>query len=381
MIMSPDGSIRDIELSRYKFVAHLDRLRSLALGQDVFPVTVELDLVDFCNHDCGWCVDPRHMNHALSGTFVERLLQELVTLGVQGVVFKGGGEPTLHESFSDVLAYAKSLGYETGVVTNGSRLLDYSRIVVEKADYVRTSIDGPTEESHRRIHGSDDFGLILEGVAKVVAYRTERSQRHPILGLSFAMDYSMIELAGEAVSLGLRLGVDYVLLRPPFFDEVGRANTMTADQKGHLFQAFEQARKSCAGTMEVLIDYWISDAEAARMAAQEDSPRRARSLDFRFNGIEHATRRCRACPLLAVVAANQRVYPCCNLRFLDEWAVGLLDYDSGQDFKSIWRSERRKQVMARIHDVQCIRHCTHPMSRYNEILEYLSSPQYHKGFV
>ena len=37
-------SFVDVELSTYKWVSHVDRLRVLAEGGDVFPVTVELDL-------------------------------------------------------------------------------------------------------------------------------------------------------------------------------------------------------------------------------------------------------------------------------------------------------------------------------------------------
>ncbi len=379
--MSYGTSIKDIELNRYKFVAQLDRLAALAREEEVFPATVELDLVDFCNHRCQWCVDPSHGAHTLSTAFVGSLLEELAHLGVDAVVFKGGGEPQLHEDFSEILAQTSDLGFETGVVTNGSRLREHYETVVEKASYLRTSIDGPTEASHRRIHGSDDFAIITEGVARTIERRDARRQRHPIVGLSFAMDYSIVDLVNEAVHLGDGLGVNYILVRPPFLDEVGRANTMNWNQKQQLFEAFEQARTAYKGSMEILIDYWISDTEAAHMMATDASPRRGSFAHLGANGIEHVTRRCRACPLLAVVAADQQVYPCCNLRFLEEWAIGKVDYGNGIDFTSVWRGDRRKAVMERIHRVECLSHCTHPMSRYNEIIEYLKSPRYHKGFV
>ena len=41
------------------------------------------------------------------------------------------------------------------------------------------------------------------------------------------MDYSLIDLIDKAIYCGDSLGVDYILLRPPFFEEVGRKNTMT----------------------------------------------------------------------------------------------------------------------------------------------------------
>ena len=106
--MAFGDSIQDIELNPYKFIAHIDRLKTLAEGGDVFPVTVEMDLVDYCNHDCWWCVDPIHQNHSLERPFVSELLMEFKALGIKGIVCKGGGEQMLHNDFSDILAETKS---------------------------------------------------------------------------------------------------------------------------------------------------------------------------------------------------------------------------------------------------------------------------------
>jgi MoaA/NifB/PqqE/SkfB family radical SAM enzyme len=379
--VSDTASFADIELSPYKWATHLDRLQALAAGGDVFPVTVELDLIDACNHNCWWCVDPSHSGHALERGFVSILLDELRDLSVEGIVYKGGGEPTLHPSFAEVLAETRNKGFEVGVVTNGSQLTACYAPIIEHASYLRVSIDGPTEASHHAIHQSHDFARIVEGVRAAVALRAERGQRHPIVGLSFAMDYSMIELVPQAIRLSDTLGVDYVLLRPPFYEEVGRRPSMTTAQKQALLGAFECARSAHSGNVRVMIDYWISDADVGEMDAGGESPRRGRYIRRGANGIEHVTGTCLASPLLAVVAADRRVYPCCNLRHIRAWAVGTIDYADGQSFARVWQSERRRQVMARIHNVQCIRYCTHPMSRYNEVIAYLRSPRFHAGFV
>ncbi|MFH1586020.1 MAG: SPASM domain-containing protein, partial [archaeon] len=182
-------------------------------------------------------------------------------------------------------------------------------------------------------------------------------------------------------NLGDKLGVDYVLLRPPFFEEVGKKNTMDIQQKKEILSAFEKESKLYSGRMKVLIDYWISDSEAKEFSSRGESPRRGKYIQSDNNGIEHMTKRCLASPLLAVVTADKKVYPCCNLRFLEEWNIGTIDYEKGNNFGEIWKSDRRKEVMDRIHQIECIKVCTHPMSRYNEVIEYLKSPQYHKGFV
>ncbi len=370
-----------VELSPHKFVNHIDKLVSLSEGKDVKPVTLELDLVSYCNHDCVWCVDPFHANASLERHFVSSLLKEAKSVGIEGIVFKGGGEPTLHESFTDILKEAKDAGFETGIVTNGSGLVNIYSEVVENASYLRVSIDGPTPELHKRIHRSSDFEKIINGVVKAAKLKKHLRQRHPVIGLSFAMDYSMACLIKEAIALGDDVGADYVLLRPPFFEEVGRPFSMTARQGELLRERFEEESRNYKGKMKVLIDYWVSDAEAKEVSSRGESPRRGRYMGTGSNGIEHVTGRCLASPLLAVIAADRTVYPCCNLRFMEEWAVGKMDYAKGHTFESVWKGSKRAEVMDRIHRAECIGSCTHPLSRYNEIIEYLKGPKHHKGFV
>jgi radical SAM protein with 4Fe4S-binding SPASM domain len=147
-------------------------------------------------------------------------------------------------------------------------------------------------------------------------------------------------------------------------------------------KAFESAKCAYKGNMQVLVDYWISDSEAERLeASRSDSPRRGNFLSRGANGIEHITGRCFAASLMAVVTADGTVYPCCNLRGLKDWALGKVDYKADITFRSIWHGQQRRRVMERIRKIECIKHCTHPLSKYNEIIHYLKSPRYHAGFV
>ncbi len=382
----PDD-LRFRELNPLKIWHHADRLRALANGQDVAPVTVEVDPVAYCNHRCAWCVDPAHRPVTATAQFLWKLLEELATFTVNGfqvhgIVFKGGGEPTLHPDFPELVNKARELGFQVGVVTNGSRLLKpgIAEALAQSASYVRVSIDGPNPEAHARIHSSQDFDQIIAGVKRLVSWRRSR---HPIVGLSFAMDYGMISLVPEAIALGDRLEVDYVLIRPPFFEEVGRTFTMSPTQAAELRRALAAAARAYTGPMDVLVGLWVGDTEQAAGLAADATLSGRRDHQFRSGlPIEHRTGLCRASPLLAVVAADGQVYGCCNLRFLDEWSLGQINYDQGETFSQIWAKERRWQVLARMHRTECIAHCTHPLSRYNEIIEVLCDGEKpHSGFV
>ncbi|HRF10925.1 MAG TPA: radical SAM protein [Candidatus Accumulibacter phosphatis] len=369
------NSLRERELNPLKVLHHFDRLRDLARGEDVAPVTVEIDPVAYCNHACVWCVDPVHVHQSMAYSTFERLISELAGFQVsgkqvEGIVFKGGGEPSLHPDFPAMIERTAALGLAVGVVSNGSRLRQCANVLASHAAYVRVSIDGPTPESHRRIHRSSDFYEVVQGVAALVAARGVK--RHPVVGLSFALDIHGMALGAEAIALGERLGVDYVLLRPPFFEEVGRTSTMTVAEARRVRAELARIATGYHGRLEVLIGNWVGDAEQNTESSPSLQASGRRDIHAATAPpIEHRSGRCLASPLLAVVTAEGMLYGCCNLRALSCWSMGRLDYDAGLGFAELWGGGRRQEVLARMHRTDCIRHCTHPLARYNEMLEVL----------
>nr|VFK30284.1 MAG: Radical SAM superfamily enzyme, MoaA/NifB/PqqE/SkfB family [Candidatus Kentron sp. MB]VFK75167.1 MAG: Radical SAM superfamily enzyme, MoaA/NifB/PqqE/SkfB family [Candidatus Kentron sp. MB] len=380
------SDIKEREFNPLKILHHLDRLKALAEVQDIAPVTIEIDPVAYCNHHCSWCVDPVHHKASMDmGTF-DAMISDLAGFSVngfrvEGIVLKGGGEPTLHDNFGDIVERATKLGFSVGVVTNGSRLKRWADLLGNLASYVRISIDAPTPESHARIHGSKDFGDIVEGVEHLVIARDGR--RHPVIGLTFAMDIHSVGLAEEAIHLGEKTGIDYILLRPPFFEEVGREPTMSIPETQTVRKHLQHAAEAYSGRLDVMVGNWIGDTEqgGGNHTGLEVSGRRDMQLGTKLP-IEHRTGRCLASPLLAVVTADGELYGCCNLRALPEWSFGRLDYENGIGFRELWYGPQRRNNLTRMHRTECIRHCTHPMARYNEMVEVLrDSERPHSEFV
>lgn len=369
------------EFSRHKILTHFDKLKKLSEDKDVTPVTVEIDPVNYCNHNCVWCVDPSHGKAKLELEFIYKLVDELKSIDVKGIVLKGGGEPTLHDDFGKIVKYISDKDIELGMVTNGSQLHRFSREIVDNAKYVRISIDGPDQESHYNIHRKKDFNQICKNVRDLV--HTRGTNRHPIIGLSFAMNYDMIHLTEKAAELGMNLGVDYIMFRPPFFEEVGRLSTISVDQGIELRKKFADTAKKYEPHITIFVDNWVSDRDALHIEKMnKSSPRRGSFFGKGANGIEHVTKKCWAPPLFAVITADKGVYPCCNLRLLKNWCLGHIDYDAGKSFISIWEGDERKEIMEKVRDTECIRYCTHPLSNYNEIIYYLKDEdKFHSGFI
>lgn len=382
------NSIFDIEFNPHKYLAHWERVNALARGEDCAPVTLELDVCSACNHNCKWCVDPEgsHSNRVMPLETVKRILSEAREIGVKGVVFKGGGESTLHPQLAEILQMASAAGFETGLVTHGGNLLSPGLVesIVENCAYVRVSIDGPTPESRQRIHGTNDFAALLEGVEKLIARRGSR--RHPITGATFCLQYHMRDLIPAAIQLGESLQLDYVLVRPPFCEETGFPAPHTPEEAEALRKEIARAAGEYKGNMAVMAGNWIGDAEMKHQttaSAVQDMARRDIAVHPQpYNGIEHRTQRCLASPLFIVVTAEGDLYGCCCLRGIKEFSFGRLDYDRNITIQSLINGEKRKQNLERMRRVECLKYCTHPLNRVNQLIEYLALPEkHHASFI
>ena len=113
------------------------------------PISINLDLTSACNFACPHCVDSKIINTGeyLNTEAVKRSLDILQSHGLLSVILLGGGEPTLHKDFDEIVHYIKSMGLQLGIVTNGSKLGRVANItaLLEKHDWVRLSLDAASE--------------------------------------------------------------------------------------------------------------------------------------------------------------------------------------------------------------------------------------------
>lgn len=148
-----------------KAIWHLDRLQSMREGNSPVPVHVQFVLSDLCNHDCSFCAyrisdglstelfktaETHNPNRRIETSRAATLLREMADVGVRAVQFTGGGEPTVHQSFEELVGLAQSLGMQTGLVTNGIRVNPESK-VIRSLSWIRISVDAGTEETYCRV--------------------------------------------------------------------------------------------------------------------------------------------------------------------------------------------------------------------------------------
>jgi MoaA/NifB/PqqE/SkfB family radical SAM enzyme len=191
------------------------------------PLSVNLDLTTACNFSCPHCVDSMVLNHgeSLSLETVRDTVETLRSKGLRSVILLGGGEPTLHKDFGEVVRVIKDRGLQLGIVTNGSKLERVVKVadLLQEKDWVRLSLDAAREETFRALHRPRTrvtLKKILEQAKKIKGKNPRVS-----LGYSFVVVWEGVEVQGKklrpnveemaaAVRLAEEHSFDYISFKP-----------------------------------------------------------------------------------------------------------------------------------------------------------------------
>lgn len=340
--------------SPHKILNHYDKLKRLASGEVVSPITVEIDPTNVCNHRCKWCVSiEAHTGEVLESERFEALLAELREMDVKSIVLKGGGEPTTHPRFIEVLDKARECGLAVGLITNGSMPRRGSREkVLETCEWVRVSLDAATPQTHREIHGTSDFTRILQNVE----YLTHNSTK-TMVGLNFVAERRNCQEMVAFAEMGRAIGAAYVTIRCVF----DPADPLPEDLRAAMREQAAAART--VETPDGSFRVFLGNFTDRYLGASANDP-------FPYA-------RCLGPNLIGVVGGDGHVYACCFLRGNRQFSFGNINE---QSFNDIWKSEKRQQVMQAVYRGECGRACAGGMTAnryntYNEILNYLAAEE------
>lgn len=155
-------------------------------------LSLNLDLTTACNFQCTHCIDYDKLNTGIryDDSALRDSLQVLVDEGLKSVILIGGGEPTIHPRFAEVVLFLKERHLAVGIVTNGSRgdvLLEVAPLLGQ-GDWIRLSLDAGTDETFRAMHLPRHKRLTLESIcAWVPQIRARNSQVQ--VGFSFIITW------------------------------------------------------------------------------------------------------------------------------------------------------------------------------------------------
>lgn len=307
---------------RGKLLAHPERLAGWMRGDTPAPVTLEWDLSNRCTLGCDAC----HFAHThtrgplarrekpvWSGPVgdladwdvVVRALKDAAQMGVQGVVWTGGGEPTTHPHWRDIIAAADAYGLAQGLYTHGALLRDDDRRALRPLTWAVVSLDADDEASYVAYKGVDQFQAACDGLQHLTVAGVTT-------GASFLLSDQNWYRAPSMLALARGLGATYTTFRPLI-------ETATADPS-HLVG--DRA--------------WVSDARAllAELAQQPDVEIDSmRFEDFRGWTGDRGYAACYGVRFTCTVTPDARVWVCPNRRGMAQSCLGDLRLES---FPTIW---------------------------------------------
>lgn len=204
------------EYDKLKLLCHREKVQSIMEVMEKIkrydnlpPISVELHLTNNCNLACPWCTD-RNLkgNHEqLEYDKACELMRYFGQVGT-GVTLEGGGEPTVHPRFNDIVDYGYEMGVDMGLITNGTVNISNS---LNKLKWVRISLDSSTHEEYITEKGKDFYDKVFDNLKK---YKDIRDNRKCFLGIGYVLttrNYSDIENTVKKLD---KLGVDYIYFRP-----------------------------------------------------------------------------------------------------------------------------------------------------------------------
>jgi len=149
------------------------------------PISLQVALTDSCFNRCIMCDHPaRKKMHRMEVTDWVRKLRLFKDAGLESVCYSGG-DPMAYTDFNDVMAAHIQLNIRFGMTITGyvPHYIDLN--LLNRADWVRVSLDAVTPEVYEKVRGKTPVAKVKDGIERMVK-------------------------AGVAVGLGITLHADNV---------------------------------------------------------------------------------------------------------------------------------------------------------------------------
>jgi len=346
------------QFSSDKILKHLDRVYGWLKGENPSPITVELDMINLCNHRCpecsGWYFQNRNRGSLPVG-LAKSIVRQLAKARVRGLIFTGGGEPLCHPHTAEVVKLAHRLGLDIGFITNGSLITEeIGNILLRCCTWLRISLDAASPETFQKVHGLDGdvFQKLINNI-QLVASLKKRLNSQTTIGLGYlTCNYTKDEMF-EAAKLCKRLEVDYLQFRPMQMHNNGGFRYHLTDIRENINKCIKESGNG----FKVLYSKHKYDMM------------RDKKYGRNYN-------KCYGHQFATVIAADAKMYLCCHMRGHEKYCIGDLRKNT---FEEIWNSRKRKKVVENIDFKDCVPLCRD--NTFNQILWNIKQPREHVNFL
>lgn len=324
--------------SPLKVFHHRERLHQLRQGKQPVPCQVHLVISDLCNQDCNFCAY-RASGYSSNQLFVGEselasyghnnpkrvipygkiveILDDCVNMGIPAIQITGGGEPTVHPHFSDVIESVLSRRLELALVTNGL-LIDKHIDQLVHAKWIRVSIDAGTEGTYSEVRnvGTSQWTKVWSNLEKLVRDKIKYGT-HAVIGVGFVVTKDNYLEIYQCANRAKEVGVDNIRISAVFQTE----------GEGYFHDLYPTA-KTLIHQAKTLEDdrFKVFDLFGDRV---EDL--KQHSPEYEFCGIQN---------FVTYIGGDQNVYRCCVLAYNEQGKIGSI---KDQRFRDLWRSLEKQQ--------------------------------------
>lgn len=229
----------------YRILTHYDEARSILAGEMPAPRTAIVYPTYLCNQNCRWCEyaeDNAGIRAMMDGADLRKLIWDLRDLGVRGVEFCGGGEPTLHPLLPELVREMKAEGVSTGVLTNGTRLKgELASALVDCASYVRVGFDSADEAMFNKVKrpksSEAGFQAVCDNIRHMLALRAERGTG-VLISMKVILSSDNYREVERCVELAQELGADSIQFKAARVCDT----ELDAEQAGHVRDELTRVR-------------------------------------------------------------------------------------------------------------------------------------------
>ncbi len=364
--------------SPYKALRYPARIQAIKHGIPVGPVHVQIILSDLCNQACNFCAyrDPGYTSSQLfyvtedgkkglrKAGYEERnynpnrmipydkvveILDDCVTLGVEAVQFTGGGEPTVHPRFGDVVKQTVARGLKWSLVTNGVAWHNLGLVeLCQSASWVRVSLDAGRGETYGRMRNAP----ASHWPSAIDAIRGLAALNGPTVGVGFVVTPDNWREVVDATEHAQKLGAQNIRISAQF----------SAGDERLFSEFYDEAAALCREAEKLTGDGFI----VYNRFGEKLEDLRQRSPDYDRCGYQQFT---------TYIGGDLNLYRCCVYAYHPR---GLLGSIKERRFRDVWPEVARG--MAEFKARECER-CQ--FNKINTVLDYALSPdeQQHQQFV
>jgi radical SAM protein with 4Fe4S-binding SPASM domain len=343
----------DSVYSTEKTLYHPRQMEALRKGEQPYPVHVELIISDYCNHDCSFCAyrmsgytsnelfqieegqsrKARNPKRMIPKEKCFEILDDCKAMGVKAIQFTGGGEPTVHPDFVDIVEYAQSLGFDTALVTNGNMLVEERhRRVLKKMTWVRVSIDAAKPQTYMEMRGVG-YGAwrrLVDGVDMFNQDIKDLEDR-PVFGAGFVTTPENWTEMYDAAWLYRSWGFDNI-----------RIGLMFNPDNDNPYKQIRYKMNYLA--LKAIEDFdGNGDFRVINRVSEKLGELTQGSPDFDFCSYQHFT---------TYIGGDLNVYRCCVYAYHHHGIVGSI---KEQGFKELWDSQAKKENMDSFNPRECER--------------------------